>query len=106
MEATASAKGARRTGNISGNSPRGWEGAWRVTDQEIIDALTNMACSRYRVGSGDDRNAARAAAERIRVLGEKNTALLAVADAAKKVVKHTADFDLETALARLDGEVG
>ena len=48
----------------------------------------------------------RAAAERIRVLGEKNTALLAVADAAKKVVKHTADFDLETALARLDGEVG
>jgi hypothetical protein len=30
----------------------------------------------------------------------------AEADAARKVVQHTADFELETALARLDGEVG
>ena len=51
----------------------------------------------------------RAAAERIRVLGEKNTALLAVAEAARKVAAWNSPAnmdDLREDLARLDGEVG
>jgi uncharacterized protein with HEPN domain len=85
-----------------------------VTDQEIIDALMKAAVYCSGMDLANHGKTFSAAAERIRVLGEKNTALLAVAEAAREAtrwdgaidVEQKSYDDLKAALDRLDGEVG
>lgn len=93
---------------LRGLVERATRGPW--VEREALKATAGgIRTERDIFGAGGDRVLLNLSeADRLLIVAAVNAlpALLAVAEAARKVVQHTADFDLETALARLDGEVG